>query len=186
MCPCYHLPVRRERGPARGKLPTPPTLSGPQLTCWSSQDFTVFSVNHTCVFNRLTDFQVPARMPACPPGGCICAWFWVHSPDSGGEQSTLHVLFLSCTVLTSFSYRLHERLPLQRHWCNFSRAPRSTRGSPAVREGCCRRVHQRQSSRDEPRSRPRKLHVRREAAVLLVQQGAQQHVRGPLRPSVLQ
>ena len=69
------------------------------------EDFTVFSVNQTCVWNRFTDFQVPERMPACPPGGCICAWFWIHSvclptpllsdirtnplsqPDSGGEQS---------------------------------------------------------------------------------------------------
>lgn len=55
------------------------------------EDFTVFSVNQTCVWTRLTDFQVPASMPACPPGGCICAWFWVHSPDSGGEQSKLSV-----------------------------------------------------------------------------------------------
>lgn len=51
------------------------------------EDFTVFSVNQTCVFHRFTDFQVPAAMPACPPGGCICAWFWIHSQDSGGEQS---------------------------------------------------------------------------------------------------
>lgn len=51
------------------------------------EDFTVFSVNHQCVWNRFTDFPVPAAMPACPEEGCICAWFWIHSPDSGGEQS---------------------------------------------------------------------------------------------------
>ncbi len=51
------------------------------------EDFTVFSVNQTCVWTRFTDFQVPAKMPRCPPEGCICAWFWIHSPDSGGEQS---------------------------------------------------------------------------------------------------
>ena len=51
------------------------------------EDFTVFSVNQTCVWTRFTDFQVPQRMPPCPEGGCICAWFWIHSPDSGGEQS---------------------------------------------------------------------------------------------------
>lgn len=50
-------------------------------------DFTVFSVNQTCVWTRFTDFQVPEKMPPCPEGGCICAWFWIHSPDSGGEQS---------------------------------------------------------------------------------------------------
>lgn len=43
------------------------------------EDFTVFSVNQTCVWTRFTDFQVPARMPPCPDGGCICAFFWIHS-----------------------------------------------------------------------------------------------------------
>ena len=43
------------------------------------EDFTIFSVNHTCVWTRFTDFQVPARMPACPEGGCICAFFWIHA-----------------------------------------------------------------------------------------------------------
>lgn len=43
------------------------------------EDFTVFSVNQTCVWSRLTDFQVPDRMPACPEEGCHCAWFWIHS-----------------------------------------------------------------------------------------------------------
>ncbi|THH29437.1 hypothetical protein EUX98_g4761 [Antrodiella citrinella] len=54
------------------------------------EDFAVFSVNQTCVWNRFTDFQVPAAMPACPPGGCICAWFWIHSEDSGGEQNYMN------------------------------------------------------------------------------------------------
>lgn len=43
------------------------------------EDFAVFSVNQTCVWTRFTDFQVPARMPPCPEGGCTCAWFWIHS-----------------------------------------------------------------------------------------------------------
>lgn len=43
------------------------------------EDFAVFSVNHTCVWTRFTDFQVPAKMPPCPDGGCICAFFWIHS-----------------------------------------------------------------------------------------------------------
>jgi hypothetical protein len=30
------------------------------------QDFAIFSVNQTCVWNRFTDFQIPAEMPACP------------------------------------------------------------------------------------------------------------------------
>ena len=51
------------------------------------EDFAVFSVNHTCVWYMHTDFQVPADMPPCPDGKCICAWFWIHLEDSGSEQS---------------------------------------------------------------------------------------------------
>lgn len=43
------------------------------------EDFVIFSVNQTCVWTRFTDFQVPERMPPCPEGGCICAFFWVHA-----------------------------------------------------------------------------------------------------------
>lgn len=49
------------------------------------EDFTIFSINQTCVWTRFTDFQVPARMPPCPEGGCTCAWFWIHS------VRTLHI-----------------------------------------------------------------------------------------------
>ena len=51
------------------------------------EDFTVFSVNQTCVWNLHTYFEVPADMPSCPDDKCICAWFWVHREDSGSEQS---------------------------------------------------------------------------------------------------
>lgn len=51
------------------------------------EDFAIFSTNRNCVWTRFTDFQVPAAMPACPPEGCICSWFWIHAPDSGSEQN---------------------------------------------------------------------------------------------------
>jgi hypothetical protein len=57
------------------------------------EDFTIFSVNQTCVWTRFTDFQVPAKMPECPDGGCICSFFWIHSPDAGGEESKFSLLF---------------------------------------------------------------------------------------------
>jgi hypothetical protein len=50
-------------------------------------DFVVFSVNHTCVWYLHTNFGIPADMPPCPDGKCICAWFWIHKPDSGSMQS---------------------------------------------------------------------------------------------------
>ncbi|EIW57727.1 uncharacterized protein TRAVEDRAFT_65440 [Trametes versicolor FP-101664 SS1] len=65
------------------------------------EDFTVFSVNQTCVWTRFTDFAVPARMPPCPEGGCHCAWFWIHSPDSGGEQN--YMTGFKCNVTGSTS-----------------------------------------------------------------------------------
>ncbi|TFY82132.1 hypothetical protein EWM64_g1884 [Hericium alpestre] len=59
-------------------------------------DFAVFSVNQTCVWTLHTDFQVPAAMPACPEGGCTCAWFWLHSSDSGAQQ--MYMTGFKCTV----------------------------------------------------------------------------------------
>ncbi|KAH8100774.1 hypothetical protein BXZ70DRAFT_971902 [Cristinia sonorae] len=65
------------------------------------EDFTVFSVNHQCVWNRFTNFSVPARMPACPEGGCTCAWFWIHSPKSGSEQNYMNGFKCNVTGSTS-------------------------------------------------------------------------------------
>ncbi|KAF5341365.1 hypothetical protein D9758_012288 [Tetrapyrgos nigripes] len=65
------------------------------------EDFTVFSVNQTCVWTRFTDFEVPERMPPCPEGGCTCAWFWIHSPDSGGEQNYMNGFKCNITGSTS-------------------------------------------------------------------------------------
>ncbi|KZT20429.1 hypothetical protein NEOLEDRAFT_1140693 [Neolentinus lepideus HHB14362 ss-1] len=60
------------------------------------EDFAIFSVNHNCVWHRFTQFQVPERMPPCPFGGCHCAFFWIHSPDSGSEQ--MYMNGFKCTV----------------------------------------------------------------------------------------
>ncbi|EMD34047.1 hypothetical protein CERSUDRAFT_67654 [Gelatoporia subvermispora B] len=59
-------------------------------------DFVIFSVNYTCVWTLNTEFQIPAEMPACPDGKCICSWFWIHSPDSGAEQ--IYMIPFQCQV----------------------------------------------------------------------------------------
>ncbi|OSX58817.1 hypothetical protein POSPLADRAFT_1049008 [Postia placenta MAD-698-R-SB12] len=59
-------------------------------------DFTIFSVNQTCVWYLNTEFAVPAEMPACGPEGCTCAWFWIHSDKSGAEQ--MYMNGFSCNV----------------------------------------------------------------------------------------
>ncbi|KIP08019.1 hypothetical protein PHLGIDRAFT_117567 [Phlebiopsis gigantea 11061_1 CR5-6] len=71
------------------------------VTAVQPEDFAVFSVNHTCVWTRFTNFQVPARMPPCPDGGCICAFFWIHSPDSGSEQNYMNGFRCNVTGSTS-------------------------------------------------------------------------------------
>ncbi|KAF8442202.1 hypothetical protein L210DRAFT_3611694 [Boletus edulis BED1] len=65
------------------------------------EDFTVFSVNQVCVWNRYTDFAVPAKMPPCPNGKCVCAWFWIHAADSGSEQ--MYMIGFQCGVTGSTS-----------------------------------------------------------------------------------
>ncbi|KAF7977165.1 hypothetical protein HWV62_4595 [Athelia sp. TMB] len=71
------------------------------VTSIQPEDFTVFSVNQTCVWYRNTTFQVPERMPPCPAGGCTCAWFWIHSPDSGSEQNYMNGFKCNVTGSTS-------------------------------------------------------------------------------------
>ncbi|KAH9838462.1 uncharacterized protein C8Q71DRAFT_722637 [Rhodofomes roseus] len=60
------------------------------------EDFTIISTNDTCVWNLNTDFQIPAQLPACSGANCVCAWFWIHSDDSGAEQ--LYMTGFNCNV----------------------------------------------------------------------------------------
>ncbi|KIJ62866.1 hypothetical protein HYDPIDRAFT_30011 [Hydnomerulius pinastri MD-312] len=64
-------------------------------------DFTIFSINQTCVWDRYTNFAVPERMPPCPNNMCTCAFFWIHSPDSGGEQNYMNGF--QCRITNSTS-----------------------------------------------------------------------------------
>ncbi|CAE6400146.1 unnamed protein product [Rhizoctonia solani] len=65
------------------------------------EDFVVFSINHRCVWDRFTDFQVPANMPACPNGKCTCAWFWQHREDSGGDEMYMNGFQCNITGATA-------------------------------------------------------------------------------------
>lgn len=55
------------------------------------EDFVVFSVQHTCVWTKNTYFDIPADMPPCPNGKCICSWNWIHLADAGSEQMYLNM-----------------------------------------------------------------------------------------------
>ncbi|KAG9125644.1 hypothetical protein FRC07_006766 [Ceratobasidium sp. 392] len=85
------------------------------------EDFAIFSVNHQCVWNRFTNFAgvftnivtydlakltlslcvVPAKLPACPDGKCICSFFWIHKADSGGEEMYMNPFDCNVTNATS-------------------------------------------------------------------------------------
>ncbi|CAE6424438.1 unnamed protein product [Rhizoctonia solani] len=65
------------------------------------EDFAVFSVNHLCVWNRFTEFEVPAKLPECPGGKCICSFFWIHREDSGGEEMYMNPFDCAVTNATS-------------------------------------------------------------------------------------
>ncbi|KZV99282.1 hypothetical protein EXIGLDRAFT_746237 [Exidia glandulosa HHB12029] len=49
------------------------------------EDLVIFSVLEKSPWKRMGVYPVPADMPACPPGGCICAWSWV--PNHCGEPN---------------------------------------------------------------------------------------------------
>ncbi|GAA5855113.1 hypothetical protein JCM9279_001956 [Rhodotorula babjevae] len=42
---------------------------------WDS--LAVFSVNHNCVRQKVTTFDIPERMPSCTGDKCVCAWLWL-------------------------------------------------------------------------------------------------------------
>lgn len=60
------------------------------------EDFAVISTDYNCPWKRRVDFPIPADLPACPEGGCLCSWGWIHSPMSGSEQ--MYHLVYRCNV----------------------------------------------------------------------------------------
>ena len=65
------------------------------------EDFVVFSINHRCIWDRYTDFQIPANMPECPDGKCTCAWFWQHREDAGGDEMYMNAFQCKITGATA-------------------------------------------------------------------------------------
>ncbi|KAG6818885.1 hypothetical protein H0H93_000622 [Arthromyces matolae] len=61
----------------------------------TEDNLAVFSVRYHTPWKRLTSYDVPAALPACPPGGCICAWGWV--PNGCGQPNIYHQGF-KCKV----------------------------------------------------------------------------------------
>ncbi|POY71101.1 hypothetical protein BMF94_5858 [Rhodotorula taiwanensis] len=57
----------------------------------------IFSVQHECVQQKMTDFEVPARMPACTGEKCICGWFWL----ANNGTANFYMTAFDCTVTGS-------------------------------------------------------------------------------------
>ncbi|KAF2459869.1 hypothetical protein BDY21DRAFT_413702 [Lineolata rhizophorae] len=59
------------------------------------ENLAVFTVRLHTPWKRVTSYDVPAAMPACPLGGCTCAWLWV--PDGCGEPN-MYMQGFKCNV----------------------------------------------------------------------------------------
>ncbi|WVQ97816.1 hypothetical protein IAU59_004931 [Kwoniella sp. CBS 9459] len=46
-------------------------------------DMTVISVDYNSVWEREISYAIPAGLPACPSGGCLCTWNWIHQGGNG-------------------------------------------------------------------------------------------------------
>ncbi|TNY21244.1 hypothetical protein DMC30DRAFT_416263 [Rhodotorula diobovata] len=57
----------------------------------------VFSVQHQCVQQKMTSFDIPAKMPACTGSKCICGWFWLANNGTGNFYMTA----FDCAVTNS-------------------------------------------------------------------------------------
>ncbi|PPQ91790.1 hypothetical protein CVT25_000435 [Psilocybe cyanescens] len=64
------------------------------------QNLAVFTVRYNTPWKRVLSYDVPANMPACPPGGCICAWGWV---PNGCGQPNIYQQAYKCQVTNAKS-----------------------------------------------------------------------------------
>lgn len=62
-------------------------------------DMTVISVNHNSVWEREISYDIPAGLPPCPEGGCLCTWNWIHQASgSEGYGSEIYNNLYRCQV----------------------------------------------------------------------------------------
>jgi len=71
-------------------------------------DFVIFSVAHDCIARTLQTFDIPA-LPACPAGGCVCSWFWIHNSIGGTDQ--MYMTPFRCDVSNPSNFRIGTPVP---------------------------------------------------------------------------
>ncbi|KAF9494371.1 hypothetical protein BDN71DRAFT_1448887 [Pleurotus eryngii] len=77
------------------------------------ENLVVFSVKYHTPWKRVTTYSVPAALPACPEGGCHCAWAWI--PNGCGQPNMYQQAFrCKVTGATSTSPVAPGKPPV---WC---------------------------------------------------------------------
>ncbi|EJD42536.1 hypothetical protein AURDEDRAFT_27173, partial [Auricularia subglabra TFB-10046 SS5] len=77
------------------------------------KDFTVFSVLPNTPYKRIATYSVP-NLPACPSGGCLCAWGWV--PNHCG-LSNMYMTPFRCKVTNAKKTARAVAAPKPPKWC---------------------------------------------------------------------
>lgn len=67
----------------------------PDLNSVTMENLVVFTTLSHTPWKRLATYSVPAALPACPPGGCHCAWLWV---PNGCGQPNMYMAGYRCNV----------------------------------------------------------------------------------------
>ncbi|KAJ7500432.1 hypothetical protein B0H11DRAFT_1800351, partial [Mycena galericulata] len=83
------------------------------ITQVTEQNLAVFTVRYHTPWKRVTSYDVPADMPACPEGGCICAWGWI---PNGCGQPNMYNLPYRCKV-TGATSTTPVGTPKPAVWC---------------------------------------------------------------------
>ncbi|KZW00469.1 hypothetical protein EXIGLDRAFT_795961 [Exidia glandulosa HHB12029] len=77
-------------------------------------DLVVFTVADHTPWKRVQQFQVPRDLPACPSGGCTCAWGWV--PNNCGQPNH-YMAPWKCQVTNVQSTAKPLASPQAAAWC---------------------------------------------------------------------
>lgn len=73
----------------------------------------VFSVRYNTPYKRVVQYDVPADLPACPDGGCTCAWMWI---PNGCGLANMYMAGYKCMV-TNATSTVPVATPQAPVWC---------------------------------------------------------------------
>ncbi|KIY64670.1 hypothetical protein CYLTODRAFT_413158 [Cylindrobasidium torrendii FP15055 ss-10] len=83
------------------------------ITQVNEDNLVVFTVAYNTPWHRVQSYSVPADMPACPDGGCICAFGWI---PNGCGQANMYMHPYKCKV-TGASGTAAVGAPQSPEWC---------------------------------------------------------------------